>query len=60
MIHPHLILRGKPFLHLVSPDAGCPLNALLEMGVDWRTADGLETLELTRGGDVETLVCDSA
>ena len=59
MIHPPLILQDESLLHPVSPDAGCPLNALLEMGVYWRMADGLKTLELSRSGDVETLVCDN-
>ena len=47
VIHFLLILRHKSALQSVSPDAGRPLNALLEMRVDRRTADGLDALELT-------------
>ena len=55
IIHPLLTLFHEPVLLTVGPDAGCSQEGLLEVRVDGRASDRLQTLQLTRGGNVETL-----
>ena len=55
IIHPSLALLHEPVLLTVGPDAGCSQERLLEVRVDRRTGDGLQTLQLTRSGHIETL-----
>ena len=55
IIHPLLTLLHEPVLLTVGPDAGCSQEGLLEVRVDGRTSDRLQTLQLTRGGNIETL-----
>ena len=50
-----LTLLHEPVLLTVGPDAGCSQEGLLEVRVDGRASDRLQTLQLTRGGHIETL-----
>ena len=55
IIHPLLTLLHEPVLLMVGADAGCSQEGLLEVRVDRRASDRLQTLQLTRGGHIETL-----
>ena len=55
VVHPPLTLLDESVLLAVGPDAGCSQEGLLEVRVDRRTRDRLQTLQLTRGGHIETL-----
>ena len=48
-------LLNKPVLLTVSPDARCSHNGLLKVRINWRASSRLQTLQLTRGGHIETL-----
>ena len=55
VIYSSLTLLHEPVLLTVGPDAGCSQEGLLEVRVDGGTSDRLQTLQLTRGGHIETL-----
>ena len=55
VVHPPLTLLHEPVLLTVGPDAGCSQEGLLEVRVDGRASGRLQTLQLTRGGHIETL-----
>ena len=55
MIHSLLALQQKPLLLTVGSDAGHTQQGLLELGVDGGAGDGLQPLQLTGGGHVESL-----
>ena len=55
VVHPLLTLLNEADLLAVGPDARGTGNRLLEVCVDWRTCDGLESLQLSRCGHVESL-----
>ena len=55
IIHPPLTLLHEPVLLTVGLDAGCSQEGLLEVRVDGRVSDRLQTLQLMRGGHIETL-----
>ena len=44
VVNSPLTLLHEPVLLTVGPDAGCSQEGLLEVGVDGRTSDGLQTL----------------
>ena len=55
VVHSPLALPHEPVLLAVSPDAGSTHEGLLEVGIDGRTGDRLQTLQLTRCSHIETL-----
>ena len=55
VIHSSLTLLLESVLLTVGPDAGCSQEGLLEVRVDGRTSDRLQTLQLMRSGHIETL-----
>ena len=55
IVHPLFTLLDESVLLVVGSDAGCSQEGLLEVRVDRRTRDRLQTLQLTRGGHIETL-----
>ena len=55
VVDPPLTLLHEPVLLTVSPNAGCSLEGLLEVRVDGRTSDGLQSLQLTGCSHIETL-----
>ena len=55
VVDPPLTLVHEPLLLAVGADAGCPRDGLLEVRVDGGTCHGVQTLQLTRRGHIETL-----
>ena len=49
----------KPLLHVVSTDWTRPCHRLTEVSVDRRPSDRLDSLQLTRSGDIEPLKEDT-
>ncbi len=55
VVHPALALQNEPLLLSVSADAGSTSDGLLEVSVDGRSGDGVQSLQLTRSGHVHSL-----
>ena len=55
VVHPRLALLDEADLPAVGPDAGGSSDGLLEVGVDGRTCDRLQPLELARCRHIEPL-----